>query len=93
MPLYYSHKPSGQRSQFWGDYADLKCKPLFPFGFGLSYSSFSYSDGALDAIEVAPNGRIRASITSPTMGRVMATRSCSSTCATKRAASRGRSKN
>src|SRR5262249_19038115 len=56
MPLYYSHKPSGQRSQFWGNYADLKCRPLFPFGFGLSYTNFTYANGALDALEVAPDG-------------------------------------
>jgi beta-glucosidase len=45
MPLFYNHKPSGMRSQFWGDYADMKAGPLFAFGFGLSYTEFSY--GAL----------------------------------------------
>lgn len=62
MPLYYAHKPSGQRSQFWGNYADLNCKPLFPFGHGLSYSHFSYSEGSLDAGEVPVDGRLRISV-------------------------------
>ncbi|HUO06455.1 MAG TPA: glycoside hydrolase family 3 N-terminal domain-containing protein [Candidatus Binataceae bacterium] len=62
MPLYYAHKPSGQRSQFWGDYADLACKPLFPFGYGLGYSSFTYSDGKLSAAEIAADGNLRVSI-------------------------------
>jgi beta-glucosidase len=40
LPLYYNHKPTGRGD----DYVNLTGKPLFPFGFGLSYSSFEYTD-------------------------------------------------
>ena len=40
VPLYYNHKPTGRGD----DYVDMTGKPMFPFGFGLSYTRFEYSD-------------------------------------------------
>ncbi|MEM3926909.1 MAG: glycoside hydrolase family 3 N-terminal domain-containing protein [Desulfurococcaceae archaeon] len=39
IPVYYSRKPSSFRS-----YIDMDSKPLFPFGYGLSYTEFEYND-------------------------------------------------
>jgi beta-glucosidase len=49
LPLYYNHKPTGRGDDYW----NLTGKPLFPFGYGLSYTSFEYSDLIIDSREIA----------------------------------------
>jgi beta-glucosidase len=68
MPLYYNHKPSGARSQFHGDYADLSCQPLLPFGHGLSYTRFVYSDLALSSREPGMDETVSISATISNVG-------------------------
>ena len=55
LPLYYNHKPTGRGD----DYLDLTGQPLFPFGFGLSYTSFDYSGLVIDPPTITPSGSVR----------------------------------
>jgi beta-glucosidase len=59
LPLYYDHKPTGRGD----DYVDSSGMPLFPFGFGLSYTTFEYSSLAIDPAAIDPSGTATVSCT------------------------------
>lgn len=76
VPIYYSHKntgrplPDGQWfSKFRSNYLDVSNDPLYPFGFGLSYTSFSYSDVTVSSASPKGNQKLTASVTVTNTGK------------------------
>lgn len=75
VPIYYNHEPTGRpcdvTQKYVSRYRDLRtCDPLFPFGFGLSYTTFDVSDLSLSADSMSRHGRIQASVTVTNTGDV-----------------------
>jgi beta-glucosidase len=62
IPIYYGHKPSGGRSHWKGPYVDGSNLPLWPFGFGLSYTRFEVGDLRFDKTVVPIDGEFTASV-------------------------------
>ena len=66
VPIYYNHKNTGRPpadQKYTSKYIDLPSTPLFPFGFGLSYTTFTYSDLHLSAPSMGPGGTIKVTAT------------------------------
>lgn len=76
IPIYYNYKNTGRpvmnepESVFWSHYIDEKNAPLYPFGHGLSYSKFEYSDLQLSSKTFAKNGKIEVSVNLKNTGKV-----------------------
>lgn len=77
IPIYYSHKNTGRPlaegkwfSKFRSNYLDVSNDPLYPFGFGLSYTTFSYGDIKLSTNSFKPGQSLTASITVTNSGKV-----------------------
>lgn len=57
VPIYYNHyntgRPGPKKEVFWSHYTDESNKPLYPFGFGLSYTKFEYGKLKIDDVNKA----------------------------------------
>ncbi|MEW5869906.1 MAG: glycoside hydrolase family 3 N-terminal domain-containing protein [Chloroflexota bacterium] len=63
LPVNYNRKPSGGRSNWYVDYVDMPASPLYPFGHGLSYTSFTYSDLQVSPEMAVPGSEAAISLT------------------------------
>lgn len=70
IPLYYNHLNTGRPleagkwfTKFRSNYLDIDNEPLYPFGYGLSYTTFRYGDLQLSNNSMNENGKITASVT------------------------------
>lgn len=64
LPIYYNHKPTARRG-----YLYTSKEPLFPFGFGLSYTTFEYTNLKVTPSEIGNNGRADVSVTVRNTGK------------------------
>jgi len=74
IPLYYNHKNTGRpydpNNKFTSKYLDISNDPVYPFGYGLSYSSFTYSDVKLNKTQLSGNDVLTATVTVTNTGKV-----------------------
>ncbi|MFA6275723.1 MAG: beta-glucosidase BglX [Pedobacter sp.] len=76
VPIYYSHKNTGRPlpdgkwfTKFKSNYLDVSNEPLYPFGFGLSYTTFTYEGLKLSSNTLKPNQKITVTTTVTNTGK------------------------
>ncbi|QTY26310.1 beta-glucosidase BglX [Flavobacterium sp. CS20] len=70
LPLFYNHKNTGRPlgnsegkfEKFKSNYLDVRNEPLYPFGYGLSYTTFKYGDLTLDKTSITKNDELKVSV-------------------------------
>lgn len=76
IPIYYNHLNTGRPlkdgkwfTKFTSNYLDIDNEPLYPFGYGLSYTSFAYSNFTLSSNKMKKGGKVTASVTVTNTGK------------------------
>jgi beta-glucosidase len=76
IPIFYNHKNTGRPlvkgdwfHKFRSNYLDVSNDPLYPFGYGLSYTTFGYSDISLSDTLIGMNEQLEASVTVTNTGQ------------------------
>jgi len=73
IPIHYDEKPTGRPfdpdNKYTSKYLDVDNTPLYPFGFGLSYTRFTLSDLSVTPASIAPDGSVSVSATVRNVGR------------------------
>ena len=70
IPIFYNHKNTGRPlgnkegkfEKFKSNYIDVRNEPLYPFGYGLSYTTFEYSNLKLDQTSISMDGKINITV-------------------------------
>jgi beta-glucosidase len=72
VPIYYNHKSTGRPptdQKYTSKYLDVPITPLYPFGFGLSYTQFKFGPLQLSSKNIPPNGKLTVNVEVENVGK------------------------
>ncbi|MBL7829285.1 MAG: fibronectin type III-like domain-contianing protein, partial [Saprospiraceae bacterium] len=74
IPIFYNMKHTGRpfdaNNKYTSKYLDMPNEPLYPFGYGLSYTTFSYSSVSLDKTVMRKGEKVKASVVVTNTGKI-----------------------
>ena len=76
IPVYYNHFNTGRPEQtdgmgnWYSRYRDMPREPLYPFGYGLSYTNYTYGDIKLSSTSISKTGKLTVSISVSNAGKM-----------------------